>query len=70
MRVCQYENSDDRNFVIDRHPVAENVWLIGGGSGHGFKHAPVIGEWAAEMVFRERAVEPLFGLQRFTGRLA
>ncbi len=70
MRVCQYENSDDRNFVIDRHPAAENVWLIGGGSGHGFKHAPVIGEWAAEMVFQERAVEPLFGLQRFTRRLA
>ena len=70
MRVCQYENSDDQNFVIDRHPEAENVWLVGGGSGHGFKHAPVIGEWTADMVFGDKAVEPLFGLQRFRRRRA
>ena len=37
-RVCQYENSPKRRFLIDRHPRAENVWLVGGGSGHGFKH--------------------------------
>jgi sarcosine oxidase len=32
-RVCQYENSTDHNFVLDRHPEAENVWIVGGGSG-------------------------------------
>jgi glycine/D-amino acid oxidase-like deaminating enzyme len=49
-RVCQYENSTDHNFILDRHPEAENVWLAGGGSGHGFKHGPVIGEMVADAV--------------------
>jgi glycine/D-amino acid oxidase-like deaminating enzyme len=42
-RVCQYETTPDTHFVIDRHPDFDNVWLVGGGSGHGFKHGPVIG---------------------------
>ena len=42
-RVCQYETTPDSHFVIDRHPEFDNVWLVGGGSGHGFKHGPVIG---------------------------
>ena len=42
-RVCQYESTPDSHFVIDRHPELDNVWLVGGGSGHGFKHGPVIG---------------------------
>jgi sarcosine oxidase len=42
-RVCQYETTPDTQFVIDRHPAFDNVWLVGGGSGHGFKHGPVIG---------------------------
>jgi sarcosine oxidase len=44
-RVCQYESTPDGHFVIDRHPDLENVWLAGGGSGHGFKHGPRIGEY-------------------------
>jgi sarcosine oxidase len=44
-RVCQYESTPDGHFVIDRHPELENVWLVGGGSGHGFKHGPRIGEY-------------------------
>ena len=43
-RVCQYETTPDTHFLIDRHPNFDNVWLVGGGSGHGFKHGPVIGE--------------------------
>jgi glycine/D-amino acid oxidase-like deaminating enzyme len=46
-RVCQYETTPDTHFVLDRHPELENVWLVGGGSGHGFKHGPVIGETVA-----------------------
>jgi len=46
-RVCQYESTPDTNFIIDRHPEWENVWVVGGGSGHGFKHAPMIGELVA-----------------------
>ena len=49
-RVCQYENSTDHNFILDRHPEAENVWIVGGGSGHGFKHGPVIGEMVADAI--------------------
>ncbi|MDQ3492689.1 MAG: FAD-dependent oxidoreductase [Chloroflexota bacterium] len=44
-RVCQYESTIDANFVIARHPDLENVWLVGGGSGHGYKHGPRIGEY-------------------------
>ncbi len=43
-RVCQYETTPDTHFVIDRHPDFDNCWLVGGGSGHAFKHGPVIGD--------------------------
>lgn len=49
-RVCQYENSSDGHFVIDRHPGLDNVWLVGCGSGHGFKHGPAVGSHVAELV--------------------
>lgn len=64
-RVCQYENTPDNNFIIDRHPVAENVCIVGGGSGHGFKHGPAVGEMVAAMVLDQVPSEPIFGLQRF-----
>jgi glycine/D-amino acid oxidase-like deaminating enzyme len=44
-RVCQYEMTADSHFVIDRHPAFDNVWILGGGSGHAFKHGPVIGSY-------------------------
>jgi len=43
-RVCPYENSPDGNFVFEQHPENKNVWFLGGGSGHGFKHGPALGE--------------------------
>jgi len=49
-RVCQYEQSPDSNFIIEQHPAAENVWIVGGGSGHGFKHGPALGESVARRV--------------------
>lgn len=49
-RVCQYESTPDTHFVIDRHPELENVWLVGGGSGHGFKHGPQIGGLVLELL--------------------
>ena len=64
-RVCQYENSPDGHFIIDRHPQAENVWLAGGGSGHGFKHGPAIGERVADLVLGRKPVDPFFALSRF-----
>ena len=54
-RVCQYEASSDGDFLIDRHPGLSNTWLVGGGSGHGFKMGPAIGEHVAALVTgRER----------------
>ena len=44
-RVCQYENTSNGDFLVDRHPDLENVWLLGGGSGYGFKHGPAMGEY-------------------------
>lgn len=49
-RVCQYESTLDTHFVIDRHPDLGNVWLVGGGSGHGFKHGPQIGRHVVELL--------------------
>ncbi len=63
-RVCQYENSPDHHFIVDRHPEAGNTWLVGGGSGHGFKHGPALGEHVAQLVLGEKPVEPLFSLSR------
>jgi monomeric sarcosine oxidase len=64
-RVCQYENSPDNNFIIDRHPKHENVWLLGGGSGHGFKHGPALGEMMAGLVLEHKNPDVLFRLGRF-----
>jgi glycine/D-amino acid oxidase-like deaminating enzyme len=62
-RVCQYENTSNGDFLIDRHPEIENVWLVGGGSGHGFKHGPAVGEYVARAVAGElTAPEPRFSL--------
>jgi len=52
-RVCQYENTTDHNFIVDRHPANGNVWIVGGGSGHGFKHGPALGEMAARLVLKD-----------------
>jgi monomeric sarcosine oxidase len=60
--VCQYENSSNGDFLIDRHPDFENVWLVGGGSGHGFKHGPAVGEYVAERVISGTPVDPRFTL--------
>lgn len=61
-RVCQYENTSNGNFLIDRHPDFDNVWLVGGGSGHGFKHGPALGEYVAAKITEGDDVEPRFSL--------
>jgi glycine/D-amino acid oxidase-like deaminating enzyme len=65
-RVCQYENTSNGDFLIDRHPEIENVWLVGGGSGHGFKHGPSVGEYVGAHVLgrvtAETAADPRFSL--------
>jgi len=61
-RVCQYENTSNGDFLIDRHPDWENVWLAGGGSGHGFKHGPAVAEHLSERILDGAAAEPRFSL--------
>jgi len=61
-RVCQYENTSSGDFLIDRHPGMENVWFAGGGSGHGFKHGPAVGEYVTGRLLDRIQPEPRFSL--------
>jgi glycine/D-amino acid oxidase-like deaminating enzyme len=63
-RVCQYENSPDGHLIVDRHPEAKNVWFAGGGSGHGFKLSPALGEHVARCVLGSAKPEPMFSIAR------
>jgi monomeric sarcosine oxidase len=62
-RVCQYENTSNGDFLIDRHPQFENVWLVGGGSGHGFKHGPAVAEYVQSMLSGSEMPERRFALE-------
>jgi sarcosine oxidase len=61
-RVCQYENTSNGDFLIDRHPEINNLWFAGGGSGHGFKHAPAFGEYLAQQILDGGPAETRFAL--------
>ena len=63
-RVCQYENTSNGDFLIDRHPEIDNIWLVGGGSGHGFKHGPAVGDYVAESLLGTAQPEERFSLER------
>jgi sarcosine oxidase len=68
VRACRYELTVDTHFIAAQHPEHPSVWLVGGGSGHGFKHGPAL----AERLVAAFAGEPLperFGLgDRLPGR--
>jgi sarcosine oxidase len=64
-RVCQYENTPDAHFIIDKLPTASNVWVMGGGSGHAYKMGAAVGEMMVKLVGEEAEVEPLFSFERF-----
>jgi glycine/D-amino acid oxidase-like deaminating enzyme len=61
-RVCQYEITPDTRFVIAPHPEHRSVWLFGGGSGHGFKHGPVLAERMEAWLTGAEPPEPMFAL--------
>jgi sarcosine oxidase len=63
--VCQYENSPDGHFIIDRHPAMPDVWIAGGGSGHGYKMGPALGEILSRQVREDAPPDPFFALARF-----
>ncbi len=62
--VCQYENSPDGNLIVDRHPEVKNVWIAGGGSGHGFKLSPAVGEMVAQAILAGKELPKMFALAR------
>ncbi len=49
-KVCQREDSVDEHFIVTPHPELSNVWLVGGGSGHGYKHGIMLGDYVAHRV--------------------
>lgn len=61
-RVCQYENTPTGNYIVDRHPDMSNVWIVGGGSGHGFKNGPAMGQYVAGVVAHNAPLEKLLTL--------
>jgi glycine/D-amino acid oxidase-like deaminating enzyme len=63
--VCQYESTPDAHFIVDRHPHAADVWIAGGGSGHGFKMGPAIGALLADCILNGADPDPQFTLARF-----
>ncbi len=67
-RVCQSDASPDSHFVLDRHTGHDNVWIAGGGSGHGFKHGPVVGEYMADRVTGRPSVPELERFFSLAGR--
>lgn len=61
-RVCQYENTATGDFLIDRHPAYDNVFLVGGGSGHGFKHGPAVARHLVGLIHGGVSPLPRFAL--------
>jgi glycine/D-amino acid oxidase-like deaminating enzyme len=61
-RVCQYDLTPDANFLVARHPEHASWWLVGGGSGHGFKHGPALAEYVADCIDGKRPPEPFHAL--------
>ena len=61
-RVCQYALTADTNFIVAPHPDHDGVWIVGGGSGHGFKHGPSLAEYVVELVEGRPEPDPRFGL--------
>ena len=66
-RVCQYDLSRDTHFLVDRHPEHEGWWLVGGGSGHGFKHGPALAEYVADCIEGRCPPEAIHALGARTG---
>jgi glycine/D-amino acid oxidase-like deaminating enzyme len=63
-RACRYELTPDSHFIAARHPDHANVWLVGGGSGHGFKHGPAMAERVAAAIAGREPLPETFGLGR------
>ncbi len=61
-KTCRYELSPDAHFIAAPHPEHASVWLLGGGSGHGFKHGPAVAELFAAALAGGEPLPARFGL--------
>jgi sarcosine oxidase len=59
---CHYGLTADGEFVFARHPEHDTVWLLGGGSGHGYKHGPALAEHVAAVLKGAEQPEPRFAI--------
>ncbi|KXT05886.1 hypothetical protein AC578_402 [Pseudocercospora eumusae] len=50
LRLCWYTDSVDNSFLIDYVPGTEGLVVASGGSGHGFKFLPVLGEHVVDVI--------------------
>jgi sarcosine oxidase len=60
--VCQYALTPDTNFIVAPHPELPRNWILGGGSGHGFKHGPALAQYAARVVTGQEEPNAQLGL--------
>jgi sarcosine oxidase len=65
---CHYGLTPDGQFVFAEHPEHKNVWLLGGGSGHGYKHGPALAEHVAAVLAGTASPEPRFALGERTAK--
>lgn len=65
-RVCPYENTTDAHLLADKLPGSENLWVLCGGSGHGYKLGAGIGEYMCQRMNGEVSAEPLLCFSRFS----
>jgi sarcosine oxidase len=61
-KVCHYSATGDMSFLAGPHPGLEGVWIVGGGSGHGFKHGPAVAEHVADAIAGKVAAEPRYAV--------
>jgi glycine/D-amino acid oxidase-like deaminating enzyme len=59
---CHYSLTGDTHFIAAPHPEHDTVWIVGGGSGHGFKHGPAFAELLADQLAARSAPDPRFAL--------
>lgn len=65
-KVCQYELTPDQHFIVAPTDDKQTEWIVGGGSGHGFKHGPALGEHVADLLEARAQPQIAFSLGRRT----
>ncbi len=61
-QVMHYEITPGRGFLIGPLPGQDRVWIVGGGSGHGFKHGPALGLYVAAVLEGRQKLDERFAI--------